>query len=111
MGRARNHSHAVVNSSYSSRFSSVAGEIAGETVVSATSLSALSASESRRNSLLEWMRERSAHDGLNASQIVDVSGIYVGHGRYDRCFADLQTLAKAGAVERDRGRPATWHTR
>lgn len=62
----------------------------------------------RRAALLSWMRERSGRQGLSAAQIADLSGIYEGHGRYDRCLADLKALAKAGELDRSGGRPARW---
>jgi hypothetical protein len=68
----------------------------------------MTATEDRRGVLLAWITERSYHYNLTASEIVDVSGIYTGHGRYDRCFDDLKALARQGAVERLPGRPARW---
>jgi hypothetical protein len=62
----------------------------------------------RRAALLAWMNERSAHRNLTAAEIADVSGIYEGHGRADRCFDDLKALARKGAVTRWSGRPARW---
>ena len=54
------------------------------------------------------MLERDAHQDLTAQEIVGVSGIYEGHGRYDRCQADLKALERAGQAERSGGRPARW---
>lgn len=62
----------------------------------------------RRDLLLGWMCEREQHSGLTASEIVDVAGIYTGHGRYDRCFDDLKVLRSHGVVDRLPGRPARW---
>lgn len=65
----------------------------------------------RRSTLLRWIEERYEHDGLTASEIADVSGIYdsIGHGRADRCFDDLMALAGDGLIERAAGRPARWY--
>jgi hypothetical protein len=63
---------------------------------------------SRRRDLLRWITERPEHEGLTASEIVDLSGIYDGHGRADRCFDDLKALEREGAVLRYDGRPAQW---
>src|SRR4051812_47722805 len=49
-----------------------------------------------------------AHGGLTATEIADVSGLYSGHGRADRCFDDLKALAKNGWLTRCAGRPARW---
>lgn len=62
----------------------------------------------RRERLLGWLCERPAHSGLTASEIVDVSGLYEGHNRYDRCFDDLKVLQDRGLVDRRKGRPARW---
>jgi sugar-specific transcriptional regulator TrmB len=62
----------------------------------------------RRVKLATWIHERPAHSGLTATEIVDVSGIYRGHGRYDRCFDDLKVLERSGGIEREPGRPARW---
>lgn len=45
---------------------------------------------------------------MSASEIVDVSGIYRGHGRYDTCLADLKRLQAQSMVTRSTGRPARW---
>lgn len=68
----------------------------------------MSAADERRWTLIQWMKERPQHAGLTASEIVDVSGVYHGHGRYDRCFDDLKVLAGRGVVVRFGGRPARW---
>lgn len=62
----------------------------------------------RRQRLLDWMHERSTHTGLTATEIVDVAGVYTGHGRYDRCFDDLKALEREGYVDRLPVRPARW---
>lgn len=62
---------------------------------------------SRRADLINWIEERPAHDGLTATEIADVSGIYSGHGRADRCFDDLKAMEKHGHLSRE-GRPARW---
>lgn len=62
----------------------------------------------RQEELRHWMGERSAHRNLTATEIVDVSEIYEGHGRYDRCFDDLKALERAGDVVRGKGCPARW---
>lgn len=62
----------------------------------------------RRRDLITWMRASRFHSGLTAQEIVDVSGIYDGHRRYDRCFDDLKALASKGWVTRVAGRPARW---
>ena len=62
----------------------------------------------RGASLRAWMRERPEHQGLTATEIVDASGIYAGHGRYDVCLADLKAMCRRGEVERSLGRPARW---
>lgn len=66
--------------------------------------------EQRRLALIRWIRERPAHNGLTASEIVDV----IGHpyppgmqGRYDKCHADLKILETCGLLQRY-GRPARW---
>lgn len=68
----------------------------------------------RRTSLLTWLQECPRHtDGMSTTEIVDIHGqgsLYSGHGRYDRCFDDLQALAHDGYVERT-GRPARWYVR
>lgn len=63
----------------------------------------------RRGVLLNWLRERSEHAHLTASEIADVSGIYHGHGKADRCFDDLKALERRGVVWRRAGRPARWN--
>jgi sugar-specific transcriptional regulator TrmB len=68
----------------------------------------VSPADKRRLELIRWMQGRVTHQFLTASEIVDLSGIYTGHGRYDRCFDDLKVLAKRGVVHRFSGRPATW---
>lgn len=67
----------------------------------------------RRVYLMRWLKERPAHSGLTASQIVNVIGfgLYEGHGRYDRCFDDLKALERIGEVKRAAGRPARWEAR
>lgn len=71
----------------------------------------------RRESLLGWLRERSAHDGLTASEIVDVIGhpyahipryVYDSYPRRAACLRDLQALERDGHVART-GRPARWY--
>jgi hypothetical protein len=65
----------------------------------------------RRYLLIEWIEECPAHDGLTASEIADVSGIYdhIQHGRADRCHDDLKALAAVGVSRlRREGRPARW---
>jgi sugar-specific transcriptional regulator TrmB len=66
----------------------------------------VSPADERRLLLISWMRSRITHQSFSASEIVDVSGIYTGHGRYDRCFDDLKVLARRGVVLRLGGRPA-----
>jgi hypothetical protein len=61
----------------------------------------------RREELLAWIAERPEHDLLTASQIADVSGIYDGNGKADRCFDDLKVLERNGHLLRE-GRPARW---
>lgn len=62
----------------------------------------------RRKILSGWLYERSEHEGLTTSEIVDVSGIYDGlQGRYDKCRADLLYLKRWG-LSRHEGRPARW---
>lgn len=65
----------------------------------------------RRSNLLSWVYERPEHEGLTASEIVDVSGIYGGHGAADRCFDDLKKLNRQGFLDRSSGRPARWNRR
>jgi hypothetical protein len=68
----------------------------------------MSSAEERRLALIRWMRTRITHHSWTVTGIVDISGIYNGHGRYDRCFDDLKVLAKRGVVTRLGGRPARW---
>lgn len=64
----------------------------------------------RQQSLLVWITDRPQHEGLTASEIVDVSGIYDDlQGRYDKCLVDLKRLAHEGYLFRN-GRPARWTT-
>lgn len=63
----------------------------------------------RRRALIHWIKERSAHSGLTAREIVDLCpGIYHGDGSYDRCIADLKHFNGNGQIWRDAGRPARW---
>jgi hypothetical protein len=63
----------------------------------------------RRADLITWIEERPAHDGLTASEIVDVSGIYDRiQGRYDKAMADLKVMEDSGHLARSDGRPARW---
>lgn len=66
---------------------------------------------SRQSDLLQWMRERPAHNGLTATEIVKHIGWpydQIGHYRSARCFEDLKDLAVQGLVVRLDGRPARW---
>lgn len=65
----------------------------------------------RQDTMVAWMRERTAHVGLTATELVDVAGdgLYEGTGRYDRCFDDLKRLEQRGLVSRRLGRPARWY--
>lgn len=60
----------------------------------------------RRDVLISWFER---HDeAYTATEIVNQTEIYSGHGRYDRCFDDLKALWKRGLVDRLPGRPAKW---
>jgi hypothetical protein len=63
----------------------------------------------KQANLLQWMRERAAHNGLTATEIADVMP-YDTMNSYPRkrCFDDLKDLAAQGLVECDSGRPARW---
>jgi hypothetical protein len=66
----------------------------------------------RRDTLYHWMCERPEHNGLTASEIVDVSGNYAGdHRPYGHCFEDLRWLNRYGNMVRSVGRPARWTVR
>lgn len=67
-----------------------------------------SPAEQRRQKLLSWLRERHEWERLTATEIVEASGIYTGHARYDRCFDDLKVLQSREAVQRAALRPARW---
>lgn len=68
----------------------------------------------RRHRLKQWLNAESettgsmAATGLTATEIVNESGLYEGHYRYDRCFDDLKVLEDTGFVIRGDGRPALW---
>lgn len=63
----------------------------------------------RRQRLEAWINERPQHSGLTTQEIIDVSGLYdEGHGRWDRCHADLKNLARDAAIVREGTFPARW---
>jgi len=67
----------------------------------------MSTARQRQQNLFDWISERPEHQGLSAAEIVSVSGLYdTGHGRYDRCLADLLRLVNYGLLIRAAGRPA-----
>lgn len=65
----------------------------------------MSAADERRLLLVAYLRV--LYCAPTAREIAEQSGIYTGHGRYDRCLADLKVLHRRGVVERY-GRPAVW---
>lgn len=66
------------------------------------------AANARRAELLAWLSESPMHHDLTAREIAEVSGIYVGNGRVERCSNDLKALEREGSVWRSDAYPAEW---
>lgn len=64
----------------------------------------------RRTMLADWLYRERAGAPYTTAQIVDVSGIYHGHGRWDKCRTDLLRLKANGVVRLVHGNPTQWES-